>query len=159
MLLCAWSFYFSIILMASLAFFLLTLYLTDNTRDGQNKQQSTSFPCVLINWKFPTEKAGNGISNTLNLKLFCEGACPHQSNRPSLVERGRGRVAIPPQKKRKKETLILRLACPQILLTVGSRSALQFFSRLRTPSHYAPRYLQFSQMSLKVRKFVCSGYH
>ena len=33
------------------------------------------------------------------------------------------------------------------------------FSRLRTPSHYAPRYLQFSQMSLKVRKFVYSGYH
>ena len=104
---------------------------------GKIKQQSASFPCVLINWKFLAEKAGNGISNTLNLKLFCEGACPHLSNRPSLVEGGRGRVAISEKKKRKKETLIIRLACPQIPLMVGSRSALQFFSRVRTPSHYA----------------------
>ena len=57
---------------------------------GNIQQQSTSFPCVLINWKFSAEKAGNGISNTLNLKLFCEGACPNLSNRPSLVEGGKG---------------------------------------------------------------------
>ena len=29
-------------------FFLLTLYLTDNTRDGENKQQTTAFSRVLI---------------------------------------------------------------------------------------------------------------
>ena len=70
---------------------------------GKIKQLSTSFPCVLINWKFIAEKAGNGISNTLNLKRFCEGACLHLSNRPSLVEGGRGRVAIPEKKKDEKK--------------------------------------------------------
>ena len=104
---------------------------------GKIKQQSASFPCVLINWKFLAEKAGNGISNTLNLKLFCEGACPHLSNRPSLVEGGRGRVAISEKKKTKKRNPDNQVSMPPDPPYGWIAFGASIFSRVRTPSHYA----------------------
>ena len=59
-------------MIASLAFFHVNTVdshgLTDNTREGKNKQLTTgtALSCVLISWKCPAENAGNGNSETLN---------------------------------------------------------------------------------------------
>ena len=115
---------------------------------GNIQQQSTSFPCVLINWKFSAEKAGNGISNTLNLKLFCEGACPNLSNRPSLVEGGRGRVAIPKEKKTKKGNPDTQVSMPPDPPYGWIAFGASIFFPLAYTFTLRPGYLQFSQNDL-----------
>ena len=37
---------------------------------GKNRQLTSAFACVLICRKYPEENAGNGISKTLNFKIF-----------------------------------------------------------------------------------------
>ena len=70
------SFYYSIILKGSMAFFSgkhRNLPTTLETSEINN--QLLHFPtiritCRLMCWKCPAENAGNGISETLNLKIF-----------------------------------------------------------------------------------------
>ena len=38
----------------------VNLYLTDNTRGGETKPLTSTFPVVFIYLKFPAENAGNG---------------------------------------------------------------------------------------------------
>ena len=51
-----------------------------HTRDKYNKQLITAFFFVFISWKCPAENAGDGISETLNLKIFW-GSMPPDSPR------------------------------------------------------------------------------
>ena len=71
-------FYYSMILMASHAIFSHKHYTLRTTLEmGKNRQLTSAFACVLICRKCPEENAGNGISKTLNFKVF-RGSMPVQ---------------------------------------------------------------------------------
>ena len=70
------SFYHSIILKGSMAFFSCKHCTLPTTLEmSEINNQLLHFPtmrikCRLMCWKCPAENAGNGISKTLNLKIF-----------------------------------------------------------------------------------------
>ena len=71
-------FYYSMILMASHAIFSHKHCTLRTTLEmGKNRQLTSAFACVLIWRKCPEENAGNGISKTLNFKVF-RGSMPVQ---------------------------------------------------------------------------------
>ena len=67
------SIYYSIILMVSLAFFSCKLIHLTERWVKWKIQLSTVFSCILICWKCPVQSAGNGISETLKLRI-CWGS-------------------------------------------------------------------------------------